>query len=375
MRSKRLFDRIEEIKISNLSKKYGDNFAVDDLNLDIRGGELLILIGGSGAGKTTALKMINRLIVPDSGHIEINGLNIADLNEVELRRNIGYVIQQIGLFPHMTVKDNIGLLPKIEKWKSGEITKKVEELLELVDLPPDYFINRYPKELSGGQQQRIGLARALVMDPPLLLMDEPFGALDPILRKQLQDEFLEIKKNIGRTIILVTHDINEAFKLGDRIGIMHDSKLIQTGTPEELIFNPKNSIVSGLVEADKKFRHIESMKVKDLVSPVLRKYYYESSQNCETALDNMIKDDIHIAIVMENGDYRGIVMRRELYPLKKTDTTLADQLTDLPVFSPEDDAMAALREIKKIKAPFGLSMDKGTVFGFLIPDEIMMRLI
>jgi len=373
--SNRLFEKIDNIEIRNITKKYGDIYAVDDLNLDIEGGELLILIGGSGSGKTTTLRMINRLITPDSGHIKINRLDISDLNEVALRRNIGYVIQQIGLFPHMTVRDNIGLVPKIEGWDSEKITKKVEELLEIVDLLPESYISRFPKELSGGQQQRIGLARALVMDPPLLLMDEPFGALDPILRKQLQEEFLEIKKSIGRTIVFVTHDINEAFKLGDKIAIMHDSKLIQTGTPEDLILNPKNSIVSNLVEADKKFRHIETLKVKDLMSPLLRKYFYDSSSLCGEVLESMMKLDIKMGIVMEKDSYQGIVTRRELYPVRKDNVVLADILNESLIFSSEDSAMSALEEIKKTGASFALVMDNGKPLGIFVPDEVMLRLI
>lgn len=371
----RLFERIDNIEIKNLTKKYGENFAVNDLNLNIEGGELLILIGGSGSGKTTTLRMINRLIKPDSGYVRINGTDASELDEVALRRNIGYVIQQIGLFPHMTVGNNIGLIPKIERWSQERITDRVKELLELVDLLPEMFIDRFPKQLSGGQQQRVGLARALVMDPPLLLMDEPFGALDPILRKQLQDEFLEIKKSIMRTIVFVTHDINEAFKLGDRIAIMHDSKIIQTGTPEELILNPKNSIVSNLVEADRKFRHIESLKVKDLMTPLLSKYLYESSMQCNDALDRMMAHDVKMAVIMENGSYQGIVIRRELYPFRDSNLPLSEVAKNPPVFFTGDSAMAALTELKKNGLSFAPVMDNDIPSGFLIPDEVMMKLI
>jgi len=226
MSTQRLFDRIDSVRLQQVTKKYDELFAVEQLDLDLQGGELLILIGPSGSGKTTTLRMINRLIEPDDGVITINDHDIMEFDPVRLRRNIGYVIQDIGLFPHMTIKENIGLVPRLEGWSDQEISDRVKHLLDFVSLPPESFMDRYPGQLSGGQQQRVGLARA---------MDEPFGALDPILRKQLQDEFNVIKQEIGRTILFVTHDIDEAFKLGDRIGIMSDARLIQIGTPEELI--------------------------------------------------------------------------------------------------------------------------------------------
>ena len=238
MQTERLFDRIDAIDLKGITKKYGAGFAVKDLDLEIRGGELLILIGPSGSGKTTTLRMINRMIEQDEGTVTINGLDTKDADPVRLRRNIGYVIQNIGLFPHMTIGENIGLVPKLEGWGKKRRDERVKTLLEFVSLPPDMFMDRYPKQLSGGQQQRVGLARAMAMDPPLFLMDEPFGALDPILRKQLQKEFLKIKNEINRTIVFVTHDIEEALILGDRIAIMDQGELVQVGPPEELNIQP-----------------------------------------------------------------------------------------------------------------------------------------
>lgn len=298
----RPFETIDRIEIRHLTKTYGgDVTAVSDVSLDVVGGELLVLIGGSGSGKTTTLRMVNRLIEPDSGSVSINGTDIREFDAVILRRNIGYVIQQIGLFSHMNVRDNIGLIPKIESWKKERIDARVHELLEMVDLPPETFAARYPRELSGGQQQRVGLARALVMNPSLFLMDEPFGALDPILRKQLQEEFLTIKNDIGRTIIFVTHDIDEAFKLGDRIGIMHDGELVQVGTPEELIFHPKTDSVAHLVEANRKFRHIESFTVQDLMSPLSKRYFFDAAMPVAEAMGRILSETSGIAVIMEKG--------------------------------------------------------------------------
>jgi osmoprotectant transport system ATP-binding protein len=264
----RLFNRIDSVRLDNVSKKYGERKVVDDLSLEIAGGELLILIGPSGSGKTTALRMINRLTELDEGRITINNKDIREFDPVVLRRNIGYVIQQIGLFPHMRVSENIGLIPKLEGWPHEKIRERIKELLMLVDLSPETFMNRFPGELSGGQQQRVGLARALAMDPKLLLMDEPFGALDPLLRKQLQEEFSKIKAELGRTIVFVTHDIEEAFKLGDRVAVINEGRLMQVGMPDELILNPSNDFVADLVDAQRKFRHMGHLLVKDVMTPI-----------------------------------------------------------------------------------------------------------
>lgn len=268
MTSKKLFDRIDSVRLKNVTKKYGEHFAVKNLSLEIQGGELLILIGRSGSGKTTAMRTINRLIEPDSGAVFINRTDVREFDPVRLRRNIGYVIQNIGLLPHLRISENIGLLLKLEGWKEEEIRTRVRNLLSLVSLPPESFMDRYPHELSGGQQQRVGLARAMAMDPPLFLMDEPFGALDTLLRAQLQDEFFKIKKELGRTIVFITHDINEAFRLGDRIAIMNNAELVQVGTPEELIFSPTSDLVAEIVDSKRKYRHIDALKVRDMMQPL-----------------------------------------------------------------------------------------------------------
>ena len=223
--------------------------AVDHVSLCVEEGEFITILGSSGCGKTTLLKMINRLYEPDSGSILLFGENIATLDAVLLRRRIGYVIQQVGLFPHCTVGENIATVPKLLKWDREKTAARVDELLSLVGLAPAAFRDRYPAQLSGGQQQRVGLARAMAADPRVMLMDEPFGAIDSITREKLQEELLTLHRQMGKTILFVTHDIEEAFKLGDRVIIMNEGRLLQFDTPEVIIRSPADPFVKSLVDA------------------------------------------------------------------------------------------------------------------------------
>ncbi|MFE4133131.1 betaine/proline/choline family ABC transporter ATP-binding protein [Peribacillus sp. YIM B13482] len=239
------------LKIENVSKIYkGGKKAVKNISLDIKKGEFICFIGPSGCGKTTTMKMINRLIEPSEGKILINGENIMDKDPVELRRQIGYVIQQIGLFPHMTILENITLVPKLLKWNDQKKKECALELLQLVDMGPEY-LERYPYELSGGQQQRIGVLRALASNPPLILMDEPFGALDPITRDALQEEFKNLQRTLDKTIVFVTHDMDEAIKLADRIVILKAGEVVQVGTPDEILRYPANEFVEEFIGKDR----------------------------------------------------------------------------------------------------------------------------
>jgi osmoprotectant transport system ATP-binding protein len=372
----RPFETIDTIAIRNLTKTYGETTAVSNLSLDIIGGELLVLIGGSGSGKTTTLRMINRLIEPDAGSVLINGTDTTTFDPVILRRNIGYVIQQIGLFPHMAVQDNIALIPHIEGWNTKRISARVHTLMEMVDLPPEIFSSRYPRELSGGQQQRVGLARALVMNPSLLLMDEPFGALDPILRKQLQDEFLTIKNEIGRTILFVTHDIDEAFKLGDRIAIMADGELIQVGTPEELIFHPKNKQVAHLVDADRKYRHIESFTVEDLQTPLAKRQIFAAATPVSAALDTVLADTIGSVVVMDGEVLLGTVTHQQIVRNRGEQMTLGEIATPPITVAPTDAAVPVLQEMKRKHASSAVvCTPDGMVTGMLIPDSVLFHII
>ncbi len=232
------------IQFEQVTKEFsGGVTAVRGLTLEVAEGETLVLLGTSGSGKTTTMKMVNRLIEPTRGKISINGRDILRQDPVILRRGIGYAIQHIGLFPHMTVAENIAVVPELLEWKEERIRRRIDELLRLVGLEPDDFRGRYPHQLSGGQKQRVGVARALAADPPIVLMDEPFGALDPITREQLQDEFIELESAIKKTIIFVTHDVFEAVKMGDRIAMMHDGELHQVAPPAEIVEHPADEFV------------------------------------------------------------------------------------------------------------------------------------
>lgn len=238
------------VQIEHVVKKFDGMLepAVNDVSFTLGRGELLVLLGSSGCGKSTTLKMINRLIEPDSGEIYINGQSHSDLPASQLRRSIGYVIQNVGLFPHWSIEENVGSSLRVSGVKAAERRRRCLELLELVGLNPDQFKHRFPTELSGGQKQRVGVARALAADPQILLMDEPFGALDGISREMLQDELVRMHTTLSKTILLVTHDLFEALTLADRIGVMHDGRLEQIGTPSELLKNPKTSFVRALFE-------------------------------------------------------------------------------------------------------------------------------
>ncbi len=239
------------LKFDHVSKVYkGGKKAVNNLSLEFDKGEFICFIGPSGCGKTTTMKMINRLIEPSDGSIYINGENIIEKDPVQLRREIGYVIQQIGLFPHMTIQENISLVPKLLKWPEEKRRARARELLDLVDMTPEY-LDRYPHELSGGQQQRIGVLRALAADQSLILMDEPFGALDPITRDSLQEEFKNLQQKLGKTIVFVTHDMDEALKLADRIVIMRDGQLVQCASPDEILRNPADEFVEEFIGKDR----------------------------------------------------------------------------------------------------------------------------
>ncbi|AKB25704.1 L-proline glycine betaine ABC transport system permease protein ProV [Methanosarcina sp. MTP4] len=375
MKFKKLFNRIESVRLENVTKKYGDRFAVRDLDLEVRGGELMILIGRSGSGKTTTLRMINRLIEPDIGRVSINGEDVGDFDPVRLRRSIGYVIQNIGLLPHLKVSENIGLILKLEGWDEVKIRERVSELLNFVSLPPESFMDRYPHQLSGGQQQRIGLARALAMDPPLLLMDEPFGALDPLLRTQLQDEFCKIKKELGKTIVFVTHDINEAFKLGDRVAIMDNASLVQVGTPEELIFEPSSELVSEIVDSKRKYRHMEALKVRDMAQPLDPGYFLEGNLPAEIALRKMVDDGLEVAFVFKESGTVGKISLNEVLKAGKTGKSLKEISKSLLVVPADASLFEALMQLKEEEESMALVLEGAIPVGLLFSDRVLQGLI
>ncbi len=255
------------IEFRGVSKTYPGSSrpVVNDLSFEVFDGEICVLVGPSGCGKTTSMRMVNRLIEPSAGEILIDGEPNTAMSGTKLRRHIGYAIQQIGLFPHRTIADNIGTVPQLLEWEKGRISARVEELLDLVGLDPNQYRDRYPAELSGGQQQRVGVARALAADPPVMLMDEPFGAVDPINRHRLQDEFLRIQGEIKKTIIFVTHDIDEAIKMGDRIAILQEGGILaQYDTPENILASPNSEFVSSFVGADRVLKRLSLLRVSDV---------------------------------------------------------------------------------------------------------------
>jgi len=254
------------IQLLDVTKSYpgSDAPAVDHITMEIAAGEIVVLVGPSGCGKTTTMKMINRLIEPTSGTILIGGTDVLRLDADEHRRNVGYVIQQIGLFPHMRIAENIALVPRMLGWSKQKTAARVEELLEVVGLPPGEYARRYPRELSGGQQQRVGVARALAADPPVMLMDEPFGATDPITRDALQNEFLRIQREMGKTIVFVTHDFDEALKMGDRIAVLGPQSVIaQYDTPEAILAAPANDYVASFIGSGGQLKRLRLMRLHD----------------------------------------------------------------------------------------------------------------
>ena len=255
------------IQLQGVTKNYPGQAepAVDHITMDIAAGEIVVLVGPSGCGKTTTMKMINRLIEPTSGKILIGGTDVLKLDADEHRRNVGYVIQQIGLFPHMRIAENIGLVPRMLGWSRRKTAERVEELLEVVGLAPGEYARRYPRELSGGQQQRVGVARALAADPPVMLMDEPFGATDPITREHLQNEFLRLQRELRKTIVFVTHDFDEALKMGDRIAVMRSQSVIaQYDTPEAILAAPVDDYVGSFIGAGGQLKRLGLMRLRDV---------------------------------------------------------------------------------------------------------------
>jgi osmoprotectant transport system ATP-binding protein len=294
--------------------------AVSHLSLEVPAGEICVLIGPSGSGKTTAMQMVNRLITMTDGDICIDGRSITDLDETELRRGIGYVFQQIGLFPHMTTEDNIGTVPRLLGWPKERIRARAKELLELVGLDPDDDLRRYPAEFSGGQRQRIGVARAMAADQPLMLMDEPFGAVDPIARDRLQDDFLRLHKEVPKTVVFVTHDIDEAIKMGHRIAILRDGELVQYDTPDNILAEPANDFVADFVGADRGLKRLNVWRLRDLeLDPA------PEEPGGLTAADEMSLRDALSLMLVEGKDHL-VVVDEEGRP---TGTVALDSITRL----------------------------------------------
>ncbi|POZ62983.1 osmoprotectant ABC transporter ATP-binding protein OsmV [Chromobacterium alticapitis] len=304
------------IELQNLCKQFTQKNgqrvqAVDNVSLKVAEGEICVLLGPSGCGKTTTMKMINRLIEPTSGKVLIAGEDTAGIDTVTLRRHIGYVIQQIGLFPNMTIEENITVVPRMLGWDKKRCRERARELMHMVALDPDRFLQRYPREMSGGQQQRIGVIRALAADAPVLLMDEPFGAVDPINREQIQNEFLQMQRQLGKTVMLVSHDIDEAIKLGDRIAVFRQGRMVQCAGPDEVLARPADEFVASFVGHDRTLKRLLLVRAGEVA---------EQQETLTARLDTPLAaaygmmddaDLLHLTVVNEAGEPLGFVKRRD----------------------------------------------------------------
>jgi osmoprotectant transport system ATP-binding protein len=301
------------IEIRGLVKQFpgAAHPAVDHLTLMIPEGEVCVLIGPSGCGKTTTMRIINRMIEPDAGSVLVAGRDVMQVDAVDLRRSIGYVIQQVGLFPHWSIADNIATVPKLLGWNDARIAARVDELLALVGMEPPMFRSRFPRELSGGQKQRIGVARALAADPPVMLMDEPFGAIDPITRARLQDEFLRILRGLKKTIVFVTHDIDEAIKMGDRIAILRDGALVQYATPLTILARPADPFVESFVGTDRALKRLALIRADaalEPLGPVAPAHAIAAQASLRDALARMFETGADtLAVTGSNGEVLGLV--------------------------------------------------------------------
>ncbi len=309
------------VEFRHVSKKYGPQGAVNDLSLLVPAGDICVLVGPSGCGKTTSLKMVNRLVEPTSGQVLIDNEDVMSVEVTHLRRRIGYVIQQVGLFPHQTIAENIGTVPRLIGWPKERIRQRTEELLDLIGLDPAQVRNRYPSQLSGGERQRVGVARAMAAEPPVMLMDEPFGAVDPIVRERLQNEFLRLHRALGTTVLFVTHDIDEAIKMGTRVAVMQQGgHLAQYAPPIELLAHPASDFVSRFVGVDRGLKRLSLLTVGDVHAepgPIAR-----VGEPCEVARRRAVEADWEWVLLLDREDRPLGWMRR-------------DQLTSDEALSPE----------------------------------------
>jgi osmoprotectant transport system ATP-binding protein len=343
---------------------------IEDLNLTINDGELLVLVGESGCGKTTTMQMLNRLIEPTEGTIEINGTDISSIDSIKLRRQIGYVIQNTGLFPHWTIEENVATLLKLQKIDEADMVEKVKQYMDMVNLDYDQYANRYPKQLSGGQQQRVGVARALINEPDLILMDEPFSALDPITREQLQDELLKLHEELNKTIIFVTHDIDEAIKLGDRIAVMQHGKIAQLDSAEEILKNPSNEFVEKFVGSNRLWKTPDMLCASDVMDKNFA--IIRPDRSIAQAVEIMKEHRTPVLCVVnrEKGDnYKllGLLGQNRLYGIGDHNTKVRDIMkTNYTAMAPD----MSLAEIMSIRE------EKGLIFSpVLNEDQYLMGIM
>ena len=341
------------IQFENVSKKYRgtDDEVVKDISFTIPSGQIVVLIGPSGCGKTTCLKMINRLVKISSGKILIDGKDVMEQDPIELRRNMGYVIQQTGLFPHMTVKENIEVIPRLEKKDPEEIDRRTEQLMKMVGLDADQYLERYPTQLSGGQLQRVGVARAFATDPDIILMDEPFSALDPITRSQLQDELLFLQSKLKKTIVFVTHDMDEAVKIADRICIINGGRIVQYDTPEEIMKHPANEYVADFVGKNRIWANPEYIRAQDIMLP--DPLAVPHTLSALHAIEQMREKHVTSAMVLDDDEkFIGYVRATDIQKAPDKTAPVSDLMKEAKVTAaPEDDLVKLLDLMNKNEVP------------------------
>ncbi len=365
------------VTFDNVTKSFSGHTVISDLSLEIPRGQFTVLIGPSGCGKTTSLKMINRLIEPSKGSIFVDGQNITKVSPVDLRRQIGYVIQQIGLFPNMTIEQNIEVVPRLLKWPKEKRHQRTRELLEMVGMDPKEYLGRYPSELSGGQQQRIGVLRALAVAPPLILMDEPFGALDPITRESLQDEVKKLQTSLGITVVFVTHDIDEAVKLADRIILMKDGEIVQNAPPETLLAHPANDYVREFIGKKRMKANYDVDLVREIMNP--RVVTTTRDKGFAESINLMRKRNVDSLVVLDKeGRLEGVVTVENLRAVagKQHIAQIGEvEMKSVPTISMNAQAREAFDTLITEKLPFLLVVDsKDRVKGLVSKTSLVKAL-
>ena len=361
------------IRFENVTKKYGDAVILDDISFDIEEGEFAVLIGPSGCGKTTTLKSINRLIEPEAGHIHVEGRDIMETNPVALRRKIGYVIQEIGLFPNMTVAENIGVVPKRLKYKKEEIERITRDLLDMVGMSYEEYADKYPSELSGGQQQRIGVLRALAASPPLVLMDEPFGALDPLTREALQDEIIRLHKKLKKTFVFVTHDMDEALKLADKIIFMDQGKIVQMDSPDQILENPASDLIKQFMGKRISDNGSAQLTAGDFMKPHPVSVY--KGEGIRKSTEIMARRKIDSLLVKnEDNSYAGVVTIRSIRRYGKDAKTIG-QIPTTPnaVSHVSEDAMDSFDKLLDSDSDFVVVLNDDRTIAGIVTKTSMAR--
>ncbi len=364
------------IKFENISKKFKNTTVLSDVSFEIEKGKLVAIIGESGCGKTTTLKMINGLITPTSGKIYINNEDISTKNVIDLRRNMGYVIQQTGLFPHMTIRENIELIPKVQNKNPEDITQQTYNLMDMVGLDCDKFLNRYPVELSGGQQQRVGVARAFATNPDIILMDEPFSALDPITRSSLQDELVNLQSNLKKTIIFVTHDMDEAIKISDKMCIMDKGKIIQYDTPENILKNPVNDFVSQFVGKKRIWTSPEFIKAEDIMieNPIT----CSKDLSIFKCIEKMRSYKVDSLMVVDNKSKKlqGIVKAKQMRSIDDKSIQVSSILNNNYIYvSPNDTIINILKIVNENNiSTVPVLNDSGSLIGLITESSLVTTL-